>query len=270
MNRAEQRIRDFWLRHNKPILYVGFSAGKDSATTLAAALNAVGPENVVAWYWHIPGQTHRDNLHAARQTARRLGLGWQTHVIKEPNMTITIEPAPATIHHVIIGNQPYWKLLHKHGPPAPPPRPRWCCRLYKETPLTWTKPWRDGYRYVLSGVKRADSPARRRRWQTCERRFRNRHGPAPEDIALAPLCDYTDHEVWELLEHYNLRDTIQPQYDKWRRSPNCTLCPLASKKQLQQAAQQLPPQLLQKYYDALQPWNTQLAKRMKKIIEDYL
>ncbi len=267
--KVEKRIRNFWDRHGRPTLYVGFSGGKDSAAVLAAAVRAVGREAVVAWFWHIPGQTHRDNLAAARGVAERLGLGWRFIRVGEPRELQRVDPEPGTVYQVLRAGPPYWALLRLHGPPAPPPYPRWCCKLYKEEPLAWLPPQKPPYRYIVTGVKRADSRARAKRWpQGCEREFRAPRGI--RDLAIAPLCDLDDAQVWALLEHLGLRGIVEEQYRKWGRSPNCVLCPLASRAQLVRAARLLPHPYVQRFLDALAGWDSALARRMREALEQGL
>lgn len=261
--RVEARVLEFWERHGRPALYVGFSGGKDSSAVLAAAVRAVGVDATVAWFWHIPGQTVKDNIQAAREVARALGLSWRTIRVGEPSGLWGLRPEPGTVYHVIRGGPPYWELLAARGPPFL--RHRWCCKYYKEDLLAETRPQRPGHRYVLTGVRPSDSRARASLWSSPEREFKSKHGVV--DHALAPLWGLTTQDVWLLLEHYGLKEIVEQQYRVWGRSPNCVLCPLSSKKQLEKAARQLPTPFLQRYYDALRRWDTSLAKRMRSVIE---
>ena len=261
--RVEARIKEWWLKHGRPHVWVGFSGGKDSSTVLAAAVASGVTFSAV--FWHIPGQTHGDNAAAARAVARALGLEWRGIRVRTPRELGSLEAEPGIVYHVVVGGRPYWEMLRVKGPPSPPPRPRWCCKYYKEEPLQHLPPARPGHRFILTGAKRADSPARARRWQECERDFRAKHGVV--DHALAPLCDLRDPDVWILLRHYGIHDIVGRQYEVWGRSPNCVLCPLAGKAQLEAAVRRLPTPFLERYYRALERWDTSLAKRMKRVLE---
>lgn len=90
------------------------------------------------------------------------------------------------------------------------------------------------------------------------------------DYTLAPLCDLRDPQVWALLEYYGIRSIVARQYEKWGRSPNCVLCPLASKRQLQRAVRQLPTGFMKRYYEALRDHHGSLSSRLLRIIEEEL
>lgn len=265
---VESLVFAWWAENESPTpVYVGFSGGKDSSAVLAVAVNTIGGDNVTGWFWHIPGQTILDNIMASKRVAGKLGLEWRTITVREPRELWTLKPEPGTVYHVIVGRKPYWELLREKGTPAPPPYPRWCCKYYKEEPLANTRPQRPGRRYILTGVKRSDSRARAKRWpESCRKTFKSKHGV--QDIALAPLCNLTDSEVWSLLKYYDIADIVKQQYIKYGRSPNCALCPLASKKQLKKAAKNLPRSMIEKYLEALQPHNSKIAVRMRKILEE--
>lgn len=171
---VEALILGFYERYRPPIVYVGFSGGKDSAAVLAAAARVGVP--FAAFFWHIPGQTVADNLQAAMKVARVLGLAWETITVRDPReLSKTVWPwdsnrlpEPGRVYHVIVA-QPYVHGLARYGPPPPPPYWRWCCKLYKEEPLHNLPPVaRDPEtgrpaRFIITGVKPSDSPARARR-----------------------------------------------------------------------------------------------------------
>lgn len=273
VSRKEGLIREWLGRNGYPSYYVGFSGGKDSTAVLALAARAY-PEGLIGVFVHIPGQTVTDNVVAARGVARELGLSWETLRVGDPReLSESIDPSVGgVVYHVIVGRRPYWELLRVKGSPAPPPRPRWCCRYYKEEPMNWLPPSRsDGSRFIVTGVKRADSRARARRWaDSCEHLFKPRVGPARLDVTLAPLCDLNHADVWGILEYLGLYGIVRRQYEKWGRSPNCVLCPLASKRQLERAVKQLPTGFLERYYVALRGHGGTLSSRLLRIIEEEL
>ena len=71
------------------------------------------------------------------------------------------------------------------------------------------------------------------------------------DVALAPIADFTEPEVWRLLELYGLKELMEPQYTRWGRAPNCALCPLMSRDRFVKALGNLPTGYLKRVLSVL-------------------
>jgi len=250
---VEDRIRRFIDEYRPRFIYVFFSGGKDSAAVLAAAASCC-KDRVVAVFNHIVGQTHALNVQAALGVARKLGLQIRRIVPKSPeHLSLELArqpPRPGELLYLVVRSYrlglDYWSAVKHWGFPAPAERfgkgVRWCCSEFKE------KWWRDlpsnglyegkPAKYLLVGVKRSDSSYRRKKWKdSMVRVFRVSRGV---DVALAPLADLSDADVWSLLRHYGVYDTVRKQYDVLGHSPNCLLCPLMNTEALRRSLTVLP------------------------------
>jgi 3'-phosphoadenosine 5'-phosphosulfate sulfotransferase (PAPS reductase)/FAD synthetase len=101
-------------------------------------------------------------------------------------------------------------------------------------------------RTLAVGYRRQESSYRARLWSGLGslpvRVFRARDGL--DDYALAPILDFTTEEVDEMLRHYGIADIVLKQYERWRRAPNCVLCPLQGKAAFRLALKNMPTQWL--------------------------
>jgi 3'-phosphoadenosine 5'-phosphosulfate sulfotransferase (PAPS reductase)/FAD synthetase len=142
---------------------------------------------------------------------------------------------------------PYWEAVARYGWPAPLERwgggKRWCCAHFKANWLAERHP--NGVyegrpaRFLAVGIRRQESHYRARLWAgRTWQVFENRDGTV--DVALAPIVDLSEADVWALLSHYGLRDAVRPQYERWGRAPNCALCPLMGRSAVERAAERLP------------------------------
>ena len=262
---VEKRIEEFIERHRPRWVYVFFSAGKDSSALLAAAARCCR-DRVVAVFNHIVGQTHALNAQAALRVARALGLEVRRLAPRGPGelqAALAREPPrPGQLLYLVVrsysGGLDYWRAVAENGFPAPTERwgggVRWCCREYKEK--WWSLlPFNGTYdgkmaRYLAVGVKRSDSEFRRRRWSgTTVRVYRTRGGV---DVALAPLADLSDADVWALLRRYGIHGIVAEQYRAMGHSPNCTLCPLMGRAALERTVAALPAPYLEHVAETLE------------------
>ena len=105
-------------------------------------------------------------------------------------------------------------------------------------------------RFLAVGVRRSESPYRARLWAgKTWQVFENPDGVL--DVALAPIIDLSDEDVWSLLRHYGVYDIVKQQYIVWGRAPNCALCPLMGKRPLRQAVSNLPGTQLRRVLQVL-------------------
>ncbi len=264
---VEERIERFIERHRPRWIYVDWSGGKDSTAALLAAHKCC-KDMVVATFLHLAGQTHVDNVRAVLELAKRLGMRIYRYTgLKRPEQLRAMilrdrpwESTPALIYAVTTANgMDYWEATRKYGFEAPLERfgkgKRWACAMMKSNWLTARPP--NGYyegkpaRFTIVGIRRQESAYRARLWQgKIEQVFGERYQREP-DIVLAPLADLSEHDVWELLRHYGAYDTVRQQYERWRRAPNCVLCPLAGKQAVQQAISNLPSGYLERVLNVL-------------------
>ena len=95
---------------------------------------------------------------------------------------------------------------------SPPTRwYRWCCEIYKE---------RNGKdRCKVMGVRAAESPARKRNWaEAIGTSF------AGNPMVVAPICFWTDAQLWRFLDAYNV-PVCELYAEGWKRL-GCVGCPL--------------------------------------------
>lgn len=113
--------------------------------------------------------------------------------------------------------KPFLRRLAERG--FPQRQRRWCCEEYKE---------RGGSgRLVVTGVRKAESPARRRR-ALVEHCYKDRH-----KIYLHAIIDWTDDEVWQFIKEQEL--PYCKLYDEGWKRIGCLMCPMASKGRVRDA-----------------------------------
>ena len=103
-----------------------------------------------------------------------------------------------------------WQLIVAHGI-LPQRQIRYCCKELKED--------NGKGRVVITGVRRAESVARSKRYTTeiCQRGY------------VHPIFDWSTNEVWEFIKKYNV--PYCPLYDEGFHRLGCIGCPFASKAQ---------------------------------------
>ncbi len=107
--------------------------------------------------------------------------------------------------------KPFLSRLVERG--FPQRQRRWCCEEYKE---------RGGSgRLVVTGVRAAESPARRRRAMV-EHCFKDWHKKY-----LHVIIDWTDDDVWQFIREQEL--PYCKLYDEGWRRIGCLFCPMAGK-----------------------------------------
>jgi len=267
---AEERIKQFINLYQPKWLYVMFSGGRDSAAVLAAARSVTS--DIVAVYLHIAGQTHRDNVVAAIEAAKRLdidvvnlGVARRGSLRHKVMKAVEEHGTPVMLHIITVDYQrhvDYWTALKIYGFPAPRERwgggKRWCCAHFKSDWMAELPPNASvngrPVRALLVGIRREESNYRKKLWSDVGklplRIFKARDGL--DDYALAPILDMTTAEVDEMLRHYGIANIILRQYERWRRAPNCMLCPLMGKAECRLALQNMPTTYLQRVKQVLE------------------
>ena len=261
--RVEERIEGFIEEHRPRFIYVFFSGGKDSSAVLAAAASCC-MDRIVVVYNHIVGQTHVLNVEAVMGVARRLGLEIVRVVPRDGEWLRSWfarnPPRPGQLIYIVARTYRYgldfWSGVEKWGFPVAAERfgrgVRWCCGELKEKwwrrlPANGTYNGRPA-RYGAVGMKRADSPYRKRTWTSMVRVYKS---TSPVNVTLAPLYDLSDEDVFALLRHYGIYDIVYKQYKLMGQSPNCVLCPLMGFDKLKKTLKQLKTPHIQHVYNTL-------------------
>lgn len=284
----ELRIRNFIDEHGLGWVYVDWSGGKDSSLVLASALNCCR-DKIVATFIHLAGQTVTDNVTTVLEIAKRYGLAIYKYTrLRHPRQLQSIlyrdkpwENTPSLIYIVSTAyGLDYWKATLKYGFEAPLERfgkgKRWACAHMKNEWLA-NRPTNGKWkgkpaRFLVVGIRREESRYRAKTWSdTLVKPFGLTYHEYP-DIALAPIIDVKEVEVWKLLEYYGIHDVIKKQYDKWGRAPNCVLCPLMKKEEFKKAIRNLPQGYLERVKNTLlqvrQKYNNNLFSAKK--IDEWL
>ncbi len=238
-----ERINWFIKTYGVRIPYVFFSGGKDSTAVLIGASKSIARERIVVVYIELLGNTHPINVKQAYNVVGELYKDIYVEVVTDKNMLKTV-----VLHHAYKNQLPlflhiratdslggsFWEMVRRWGCPMPHFN-RLCFREFKDK---WFRklPQINGKIYNIVGVKASDSRIRRERWgRTMVNVFGN-------EIALSPIHDFTDDEVWAVIRENNIQ---LPSYKVYRDSMNCMFCPLRSfKKQ-----QHIVKKLLENKYD---------------------
>lgn len=251
---AAGKVREFVARHEPWRLYVFFSAGKDSTAALAAVAYAGGSvvRRTVVVYNELVGNTAPPNVEQAYRILESLGFENIVVVESPPFKRITETVAIRDrerpyVLHIRARNrhgEDFWSSVERWGIPVQRPQrqegkggwyKRWCYLEFKERHWRALPPEAKGrqlVRYIVVGVKAADSWIRRARWlrdnpaaQHWEKVFTWRSGSTEiTDIALSPILRFTTEQVWWLLEEAGL-DRLLETYNVYGDSLNCLLCP---------------------------------------------
>lgn len=163
-------------------------------------------------------------------------LAMKSGVKFDPNYNMTTVDPPELVKFIrknypqVKCNRPemtMWELIVERK--LPPTRVmRYCCRVLKEDSGN------SNDRFVITGVRRAESAARNRRWtstvQLCRR--------VPGKKYLMPILDWTDEEVWDYIRSNNI--SYCSLYDEGYKRLGCVMCPLAGPEKMKKDAERWP------------------------------
>lgn len=197
-----------------------FSGGKDSQV-IRALLNMADVAHIMKYQW-----TTIDPPEVLR-------------FIREEYPDVIIERPAET----------FWRLCYRQGI-LPTQSKRFCCRELKHT--------RDTHCVVVTGVRREESPNRKRR-QEVEIMTRRRHPDyvvgtldefnmyrethvdciqGKDRIVVNPIIDWTSEDVWDFLHYMDLPSC--ELYDRGYNRVGCLFCPLASRRSLHMMERDYP------------------------------
>ncbi len=233
-------------------LYVLVSGGKDSVAAWSLVNDAV--RDYVVVYNHIPGQTHTDNVEVVYSVADKLGVKDKARVIVKETRRIrdqlreSIESCrmPCLLHVIVYTHrgEDYWSAMKRYGYPAPLGRwgmgTRWCCgvfkhRIFNRLPYNGTYNGKE-WKYGVDGSKATDSPYRRKIYVKDIMTW-----VKTRDTYLLPLRTLSNEDVWTILRFYGLYEIVHKQYEVWGRAPNCTFCPMLSRRKAEITVKAMSP-----------------------------
>lgn len=181
-----------YLRKFKNNLYVCFSGGKDSLVTLDLAIRS-GIKNVIFCDTTIEFKETLDYIDEV-----------------EGYYDIKIERVAAPL--------PFFDLVHKVG--FPTRTMRWCCKVYKFSPLAIFARQNQITSYI-TGLRKEES-ARRRNYKKLSTNY------LIKAKQINPIIDWSEEEVWAYIKKYNLPNN--PLYKLGFKRVGCWPCPFKTKK----------------------------------------
>lgn len=220
-----RKMEPIALRYRQEGFIGAFSGGKDSQV-IRQLLNMADVQHIVKYQW-----TTIDPPEVLR-------------FVREQYPDVIIE-RPETS---------FWRLCYKNGI-LPTQYKRFCCRELKES--------RDSHCVVVTGVRAAESPRRKRR-QEVEIMTRRRHPDyvsgtldefnmykethvdciqGKDRIVVNPILDWSTEDVWDFLHYMDLPSC--ELYDRGYSRVGCLFCPMASRRSLHMMERDYP-----KYRDA--------------------
>lgn len=118
---------------------------------------------------------------------------------------------------VVSAPRPFFDIVHKIGFPSR--SMRWCCKVYKFSPLAIFARNKNVLSYI-TGLRGAEN-ARRKNYKKIDM---NHYIKIKQ---LNPILDWSDQEVWTYIQKYKL--PINPLYDMGFKRVGCWPCPFKTK-----------------------------------------
>jgi len=171
--------------------YVCFSGGKDSLVALDLALKS-GIKNAVFC----------DTTMEFQETLDYINTVEDFYEIKVQSVT-----APA----------PFFELVHKIGFPSRPMR--WCCKVYKFSPLA-VFARENRVKSYITGL-RSEENIRRKQYSKIDENH------LIDSKQINPILDWSSKDIWDYIKQNNL--PINPLYNLGFKRVGCWPCPFKSK-----------------------------------------
>ena len=174
--------------------YVAFSGGKDSVVILDLVKRAGVKYDA---HFHLTTVDPPELIYFVRQH-------YSDVIVERPKLTM-------------------WQLIEKHKI-MPSRLIRYCCRELKES--------NDKGRWVITGVRAAESPRRAKRKEVEEKR--DERG----SYFVHPIFRWSDTDVWDYIRGNNI--PYCKLYDEGYTRIGCIMCPLASAKSIKRDMERYP------------------------------
>ena len=173
---------------------------------------------------------------------KKAGVKFDAHYMRAmepPELVYFIrEHYPDVIRH--LPKKTMWQMIYDNG--IPPLRNiRYCCRILKEVGGKG--------RTVITGIRRAESPARANRQEIAELR---------KSLMVSPILHWSTQQVWGYIHKYNL--PYCSLYDEGFSRIGCVMCPCSGPTGMKKDALRWP-----KIADA---YRRACVKSFDKIIND--
>lgn len=151
-----------------------------------------------------------------KDLAIRSGVKFQSvynqTTIDPPELVKYIRDIHPDVKFSLAHKEGFFGLVAKKG--LPTPRSRWCCQAFKEN---GGKGW-----FKLVGVRAPESARRKKLWREYQFKLGSEY--------LAPLCYWTNEDVWNYIKSRNL--PYCKLYDNGWERIGCIGCPLAGIKNM--------------------------------------
>lgn len=201
---AKAMIKDLYGVLGGPVA-VGFSGGKDSTVILHLARQVVPHDDLIAVFCNTTVE-FPETVKFTLELFKRWNV---RHIVARPELS-------------------FWEGVKKYGFPRIPKtraerrkferKLRWCCHTQKEQPLLnaflQVKP-----KINLTGLRRTESWSRKTRPVV----QKGRYAADWPHIALNPIIDWSEWEVWDYVKLFKL--PVNPLYRMGYRRVGCWPCP---------------------------------------------
>lgn len=200
VSKSIDALREFARKYNG--VWISFSGGKDSTTTLLLALEAL-PRSMIRGivFIEVTGNTHELNIHYVYEVCEKLGVS---------DMLI----------HLRRDDIEFFECIERWG--IPTRHYRWCFNEFKVTMFNVIKP-----PIFIAGVKNKDSKTRMLWDWTKPQRISGR-------IVFSPIADWNDEDVINYVRSRNM--SLCPCYELYGHSGNCMFCPMHTKDKIMKTA----------------------------------